>query len=221
MGCASNGVDEVATASSGVPLQPPPLCPPLSPSRTPIQMRPPIHNQPPLEILPDPKLLVLDAFLAKPLQHTHPRILVRAEEKRHAVPLLAAPIPHPVHRTRPRPARDELQKVRNVDDERVRLVFDGHPDAVAVEHLERRVRRLALAHEREPAKVGVGADADVRVGELGRVVHGADVGHGVGGDGVEVGFGEGEGEREDGEEAAREGEHGGVVGVEGGAEEGC
>lgn len=65
------------------------------------------------------------------------------------------------------------------------------------------------------------ADADVGggVGRLRRVVYRAHVGHGVGGYAVEVGFGEVEGEGEDGEEALAEGEEGGVVGVEGWAEE--
>lgn len=62
---------------------------------------------------------------------------------------------------------------------------------------------------------------DVGVGFLRWVVHCAHVGHGVLCYGVEVGLWEVEGEREDAEEAAGEGEHRGVVGVEGGAEERC
>lgn len=47
------------------------------------------------------------------------------------------------------------------------------------------------------------------------VVYGADVGHRVRCYGVEVGFGEGEGEREDVEEPFGEGVEGGKVAVEG------
>lgn len=76
-----------------------------------------------------------------------------------------------------------------------------------------------LRDESEPAEVSVGAYADVVGGGLGWVVDCAGVGHGVGGYGVEVGFWEAEGEGEDVEEPFGESGHGGVVAVEGGAEE--
>lgn len=50
-------------------------------------------------------------------------------------------------------------------------------------------------------------------------MYGADVGHGVRGYFVKVGFGEGQGEGEDAQETLAEGEHGAVVAVECGSPE--
>jgi len=124
-----------------------------------------------------------------------------------------------MHSTLPRAARNQLEKIRNIDNERVGLGMDRNPDTVRVQHFESRVRRFGLAYEREPAKVCVGTDSYVTLTLLGWVVDGADVGHGVCGYGVEVVFGEVESKSEDVEHAFAEFEHGLVVAVDGWAPE--
>jgi hypothetical protein len=184
-----------------------------------LQMRPPINRQPLLEILTDDKLLVPLPFPPQMLNHTDLCILIRTEEERDTISLLAADIPHAVHSTLPPAARHEFQKVRDVDDKRVGLRVHGDPYTIAVEHFERGIRGSRLAHEREPAEIRVCADPHIGVDFLGWVVHGADIGHGVCGYGVEVVFGKVEGESEDVQHAFAEGVHGVIVAVDSGAPE--
>jgi len=124
-----------------------------------------------------------------------------------------------MHSTLPRAARNQLEEIRNINNERVGLGVDRDPDTVRVQHFESWVCGFGLAHEREPAKVCVGTDSYVALTLLGWVVDGADVGHGVRGYGVEVVFGEVESEGEDVEHAFAEFEHGFVVAVDGWAPE--
>lgn len=151
-----------------------------------LQMRSPINIQPPLKILADNKLIIRLSLAPQMLHNTHFCIFIRAEEKGHAIPLLAAHIAHTVHRTLPRAARDEFEEIRNVDDKRVGRWVHRDPDAVCVEDLQRGIGSLRLADEREPAEISVCADAHVALGFLRRVVHGTHVGHGMCGYGVEV-----------------------------------
>jgi len=153
------------------------------------------------------------------LNHTDLRILIRTEEERNTIPLFTADIPDPVHSTLPPAACDEFQKVRNVDDEGIGLGVHGDPYAVAIQYFERGIRGFGLAHECKPAEIRVCADSHVSVDFLGRVVHGADIGHWMRGYGVEVVFGEVESEGEDVQHALAEGVHGVVVAVDGGAPE--
>ena len=119
-----------------------------------------------------------------------------------------------MHSTLPRAARNQLEEIRNIDNERVGLGMNRDPDAVPVQHFESRVCGFGLTYEREPAKVRVRADAHVGLGGLRGVVHRAHVGHGVRGDCVEGVLGEVESEGEDAQEPLAEGVHGGVVAID-------
>lgn len=162
-------------------------CPgPLLP--LPIQMRRPINIQSLLKILANHKLLIHLPLPPQMLHNTHLCVFIRAKEEGHAIPFLAPDIAHTVHSALPRATRNELEEVGDVDDKGVRLRVHGDPDAVCIEDLKGGIRGAGLADEGEPAEVCVGAYADVVVHFLGRVVHCSDVGHGLCGDGVEVGL---------------------------------
>jgi hypothetical protein len=151
---------------------------------------PPINLQSLLKILPSSKSLVRFTRLSEPFQDIHDTVLIWTIKERNRVPLLARNIPHPMHRALPQAAGEEFEKVAHVDDKGALVGLRGHPDAVAVEDLERGPRHLLLAEQREEDKVRVRANAHVVVALLRRVVQGPDVGQGESCDGVKVVFGE-------------------------------